>query len=60
LWEARRDGVQFGDARLPELLAEHGRRLAPEALVNVLRYEAERWAPRLHDDIVILAVRVRR
>ncbi len=27
LWEARRDGVQFGDARLQVLLAEHGRAL---------------------------------
>ena len=60
LWEARRDGVQFGDARLRELLAEHGRTLAPDALVRRLRDEAEDWTSRLHDDIVILAVRVRR
>jgi GAF domain-containing protein len=60
LWEARRDGVQFGDARLHELLSLHGRRLAPQALVALLRIEAERWASRLHDDLVILAVRVRR
>ena len=60
LWEARREGVQFGDARLPALLAEHGRSLAPEALVRLLYEEAERWAPRLQDDIVVLAMRVRR
>ena len=40
LWEARRDGVQFGDARLRELLAEHGRALAPQALAERLRDEA--------------------
>jgi GAF domain-containing protein len=60
LWEARRDGVQFGDARLPGLLAEVGRKLAPDALVRRLRVEAERWADGLSDDLVILAVRVRR
>jgi serine phosphatase RsbU (regulator of sigma subunit) len=60
LWEARRDGVQFGDARFAELLAAHGRELAPEALVRRLRDEAEAWAGgTLHDDLVILAVRVR-
>jgi len=61
LWEARRDGVQFGDARFADLLAEHGRELAPAALVRRLRDEAEEWAGgTLHDDLVILAVRVRR
>ena len=60
LWEARRDGVQFGDARLRPLLAEHGRTLDPEALVRLLRDEAERWAPQRQDDLVILAVRARR
>lgn len=59
LWEARRDTVQFGDARLPALLAEHGRALAPQALAERLRDEAHAWAPRLHDDLVVLAVRVR-
>ena len=42
LWEARRDGVQFGDARLRELLAEHGRTLAPQPLAERLRDEAAR------------------
>jgi hypothetical protein len=60
LWEARRDGVQFGDARLRDLLAEHGRALAPGALVRRLRDEADAWSPGPHDDLVILAVRVRR
>jgi len=60
LWEARRDGVQFGDARLRDLLAEHGRELAPDALVRRLRDEADAWSPGPHDDLVILAVRVRR
>ena len=60
LWEARRDGVQFGDARLADLLAEHGRALAPQALAERLRDEAHAWAPQLDDDLVVLAVRVRR
>jgi GAF domain-containing protein len=60
LWEARRDGVQFGDARLHDLLAEHGRALAPQALVERLRDEAHDWAPQLADDLVVLALRVRR
>ena len=60
LWEARRDGVQFGDDRLADLLAEHGRALAPQALAERLRDEAHAWAPQLDDDLVVLAVRVRR
>jgi serine phosphatase RsbU (regulator of sigma subunit) len=58
LWEARRDHVQFGDARLTVLLAEVGRLLDPDALVRRLRDEAELWAGELHDDLVILAIRV--
>jgi GAF domain-containing protein len=60
LWEARRDGVQFGDARLADLLAEHGRTLAPQALAERLRDEAHAWAPQLDDDLVVLVVRTRR
>ena len=60
LWEARRDGVQFGDERLGALLAEHGRALDPQALAERLRDEAHAWAPALDDDLVVLAVRVRR
>jgi sigma-B regulation protein RsbU (phosphoserine phosphatase) len=60
LWEARRDGVQFGDARLRDLLAEHGRELPPDALVRRLRDEAEAWlGGTLLDDLVVLAVRAR-
>jgi GAF domain-containing protein len=57
LAEARRDGRFFGEARLPALLAEHARRLGPEALVALVRREVEAWAPELDDDVVILAVR---
>ena len=57
LAEARREGAFFGIARLPVLLAEHARRLGPEALVALVRREVEAWAPELDDDVVILAVR---
>jgi GAF domain-containing protein len=57
LAEARRAGEFFGAARLPALLAEHGRRLGPEALVALVHREVEAWAPELDDDLVILAVR---
>jgi len=60
LWEARREGVQFGDARLGELLAELGRSLDPAALAERLRDEAHRFSPQLDDDLVVLVVRVRR
>ena len=42
------------------MLEEVGRTLAPEALAQRLRDEAERWSPQLHDDLVVLAVRARR
>jgi GAF domain-containing protein len=57
LAEARRDGAFFGEARLPAVLAEHARRLGPEALVAHVRRELEAWAPELDDDVVILALR---
>jgi len=57
LAEARRDGAFFGEARLPDLLSEHARRLGPEALVALVRREVEAWAPELNDDVVILALR---
>jgi GAF domain-containing protein len=60
LTEARRDGHQFGDERLPALLREHARTLSPDELVHRLRREAEAWAPSLNDDMVILALRRRR
>jgi GAF domain-containing protein len=59
LTEARRDGVQFGDARLAAVLAEHGRGLAPDALVRHVHDEAQAWSPALDDDIVVLALRRR-
>jgi phosphoserine phosphatase RsbU/P len=57
LTEARRDGLQFGDARLVALLREHGRTLSPDELVHLLHREAEAWSPALNDDMVILALR---
>jgi GAF domain-containing protein len=59
LTEARREGRQFGDHRLDDLLAEHGLTLEPDALVRLLRHEVEEWSPSLDDDMVILALRRR-
>jgi sigma-B regulation protein RsbU (phosphoserine phosphatase) len=59
LTEARREGRQFGDERLDDLLAEYGRTVGPDALVNLLQREVEEWAPTLDDDLVILALRRR-
>jgi GAF domain-containing protein len=57
LIEARREGAFFGEQRLPAILAEHGRTLAPAELVGVIYREVEAWAPQLDDDIVLLALR---
>jgi GAF domain-containing protein len=57
LIEARRDGSFFGERRLPVVLAEHGRTLAPSELVDVVYREVEAWAPELDDDVVLLALR---
>jgi GAF domain-containing protein len=57
LIEARRDGAFFGDERLSALLAEHGRRLAPDELVARVHAEVEAWSPQLDDDLVLLALR---
>jgi GAF domain-containing protein len=57
LTEARREGRQFGDERLGELLAEHARELDAASLVELLYREAEAWAPSLDDDVVVLALR---
>jgi GNAT superfamily N-acetyltransferase len=57
LLESRRERSFFGDARLPALLAEHGRTLAPQALAELAQREAERWAARSHDDVAVLVVR---
>jgi GAF domain-containing protein len=57
LLEARRDGVFFGQDRLPAVLAADGRRLPPRELVARVRREVEAWAPNLDDDVVVLALR---
>jgi GAF domain-containing protein len=59
LTEARREGRQFGDERLGDLLAEHAHTLDADALVQLLHREAEAWAPDVDDDVVILALRRR-
>ena len=57
LTEARREGRQFGDERLDDLLAEHARELDADSLVRLLHREALIWAPDLDDDVVALALR---
>jgi GAF domain-containing protein len=57
LIEARRGGSFFGEQRLPAVLAEHGRALAPRELVALVYREVEAWAPQLDDDVVIIALR---
>jgi GAF domain-containing protein/GNAT superfamily N-acetyltransferase len=57
LLEARRRGAFFADARLPGLLAEHGRALPPQALAERVFAAAQEWMPALHDDVVVLALR---
>jgi serine phosphatase RsbU (regulator of sigma subunit) len=57
LIEARREGSFFGERRLPAVLAEHGRTLAPDELVALVYREVEAWAPQLDDDVVLLALR---
>jgi len=57
LLETRREGLFFSDERLPDLLAEHGRTLPPQALAELIFTAAQEWAPVLHDDIVVLALR---
>lgn len=57
LIEARRDGSFFGERRLPIVLAQHGRTLAPDELVALIYREVEAWAPHLDDDVVLLALR---
>ena len=59
LTEARREGRQFADERLPELIGAHARELDADGLVRRLRDEVEQWAPQLDDDLVILALRRR-
>ena len=57
LLEARHDRQFFGDARLPTLLAEHARTLAPQPLAELVHADARRWSQKRDDDVVILVVR---
>jgi GNAT superfamily N-acetyltransferase len=57
LLEVRRERAFFGDERLPELLSEFGRTLPPQAFAERVFAEAQEWAPVLHDDVVVLALR---
>lgn len=57
LLETRREGAFFSDARLPDLLSEYGRTLPPQAFVERVFAAAQEWAPVLHDDVVVLALR---
>ena len=60
LLETRREGAFFSDARLPGLLSEFGRTEPPQAFVERVFAAAQEWAPVLHDDVVVLALRARR
>jgi GAF domain-containing protein/N-acetylglutamate synthase-like GNAT family acetyltransferase len=57
LLEVRRAGAFFGDERLTELLSEHGRADPPQVLAERVFAAAQEWAPILHDDVVVLALR---
>jgi GAF domain-containing protein/GNAT superfamily N-acetyltransferase len=57
LFEARRERRFYGDAGLPQLLAEHGRTLGAQALAELAQAEAERWAGERRDDVAVLVVR---
>ena len=57
LLETRREGAFFSDARLPGLLSEFGRTEPPQAFVERVFAAAQEWAPVLHDDVVVLALR---
>jgi GAF domain-containing protein/GNAT superfamily N-acetyltransferase len=57
LLEVRRERRFFGDDRLPQLLAEHGRTTPPQELAERVFAEAQEWTPVLHDDVVVLVLR---
>src|SRR4051794_12228213 len=57
LLEVRREGRFFGDERLPELLSAHGRTTPPQQFAELVFAAAQEWAPALHDDVVVLALR---
>jgi GAF domain-containing protein len=59
LFEGRRDGEQFGQARVCELVAEHAERLSPQELVELAYARAVAWTPQLGDDVAIIALRPR-
>jgi GAF domain-containing protein/GNAT superfamily N-acetyltransferase len=57
LLETRRAGQFFGDDRLSGLLSEYGRTAPPQKLAEIVFGAAQEWAPVLHDDVVVLALR---
>ncbi len=59
LFEGRRDGEQFGQRRVRELVAEHAQRLSPQELVELAYARAVAWTPQLGDDVAIIALRPR-
>jgi serine phosphatase RsbU (regulator of sigma subunit) len=59
LFEGRRDGEQFGQRRVGELVAEHALELDPQELVELAYARALAWTPQLGDDVAIIALRPR-
>jgi len=57
LLETRREGAYFSDERLPGLLSEFGRSEPPQRFAERVFAAAQEWAPVLHDDVVVLALR---
>jgi len=57
LLEVRRERRFFGDDRLPELLSADARTTPPQQLAERVFAAAQEWAPVLHDDVVVLALR---
>ena len=57
LIEARRDGETFGSGRLARLVEEGAAAQPPEELVRRVHEEVGRWADRLADDALALALR---
>ena len=57
LLETRRERAFFSDVRLPGLLSELGRSVPPQELAERVFADAQEWAPVLHDDVVVLALR---
>jgi Stage II sporulation protein E (SpoIIE) len=57
LVEARREGEIFGPGRLTRVVEEQASSLSPEQLVRRVHGEVSRWADRLADDALALALR---